>query len=300
MARMFPDREHMDTRELPTRHLIRAALDVASVLDPRGSALADIHESYWRHATGGTLPPADLRSGERLLIACGLVEERGGILHPRPELLDLLSGTTDDAIAHIAYCALAVGTTAGEMHPASSDPQLIELVPDPGRREELLLLLKRRFDDIRRREVGAIGEELVVASVRDELNELGRPDLAREVRHVSLQSDQLGYDISAPRVNGPPRLLEVKATTSPTSDNQVVVYLTRNEIEVGLRYPEQWVLVVCHVTNVGDRRGDVRGWSRATALATMLPTDSHSARWETAAVRVSPELLEPGLPRPSM
>jgi len=297
---MSPDPKHQDNRELPTRHLIRAALHVASVLDPRGSAAADLHESYWRHATGGTLPPTDLRSGERLLIACGLAEERAGLLHPKPELLDLLSGTTDDAIAHITYCILAVGTTAGEIIPTRTDAHLVELIPDPGRREELLLLLQRRFDDIRRRETGAIGEELAVAAARDELNELGRPDLAREVRHVSLQSDQLGYDISAPRVNGPPRLLEVKATTSPASDNQVVVYLTRNEIEVGLRYPEQWALVVCHVTSVGDRHGDVHGWARAAALASVLPTDSHSARWETASVRVSPELLEPGLPRPSM
>lgn len=280
--------------------MIRAALHVASVLDPRGSPLADVHESYWRHATGGTLPPADLRSGERLLVACGLVEEREGLLYPTPELLGLLSGTTDDAIAHITYCTLTAGTTAGEMNPVRSDPHLVELIPDPARREELLLLLQRRFDDIRMRKVGTIGEELVVASARDELNELGRPDLAREVRHVSLQSDQLGYDISAPRVNGPPRLLEVKATTSPTSEKQVVVYLTRNEIEVGLRYPEQWALVLCHVTNVEDRCGDVRGWVRAAALAAMLPTDSHSARWETAAVQVTPELLEPGLPRPSM
>jgi|SRR5215467_3620341 len=297
---MSPDPKHQDIRELPTRHLIRAALRVASVLDPRGSALADVRESYWRHATGGTLAPADLRSGERLLVACGLVEEREGLLHPRPELLDLLSGTTDDAIAHITYRTLTADTTAGEMPTAPSDPHLVELIPDAVRREELLLLLNRQFDDIRRREVGAIGEELVVASARDELNELGRPDLARQVRHVSLQSDQLGYDISAPRVHGPSRLLEVKATTSPISDNQVVVYLTRSEIEVGLRYPEQWALVVCHVTSVEDRRGDIRGWSRAAALATMLPTDSHSARWETAAVRVSPELLEPGLPRPSL
>lgn len=280
--------------------MIHAALHVASVLDPLGSNVADVHESYWRHATGGTLPPTDLRSGERLLITCGLVEERGELLHPTPELLELLSGTTDDAIAHITYCTLVAGTTAGKIHPARSDSHLVELIPDPARREELLLLLKRRFDDIRWREVGAIGEELVVASAREELNELGRPDLACEVRHVSLQSDQLGYDISAPRVNGPPRLLEVKATTPPASDNQVVVYLTRNEIEVGLRYPEQWALVVCHVTSVEDRRGDIRGWSRAAALATMLPTDSQSARWETAAVRASLELLEPGLPRPSM
>ncbi len=42
---------------------------------------------------------------------------------------------------------------------------------------------------------------------------MGRSDLARDVRRVSLLSDQLGYDVNAPRVAGPPRLLEVKATT---------------------------------------------------------------------------------------
>jgi hypothetical protein len=296
MRIIVPDRDDPDAYELPTRHLVDAALHVASLLDPRGSPLADAHESYWLHATGGTVPPADLERGERLLVASGLVDERQRILYPKPELIDLLRGTNDDAVSLIAFRVLARSATPFGV----SDPDLLELVPDSVRREELLALLRRRFDDVRRREIGAIGEELVVASVRDVLCQLGRPDLAREVRHVSLESDQLGYDISAPRVSGPRRLLEVKATTNLESDNEVVVHVTRGETEVGVTYPEQWALVICRVTDVSGRRGGIRGWCGAQAFVPLLPTDGHTGRWETASIELRSELLEPGLPRPVM
>ena len=71
------------------------------------------------------------------------------------------------------------------------------------------------------------------------------------VRHLSLESDQLGYDVSAPRIGGPSRLIEVKATTVPAET--IAVYLSRNEAETGLRYPD-WSLVVCSVTDAGGAR----------------------------------------------
>ena len=58
------------------------------------------------------------------------------------------------------------------------------------------------------------GEDLVVDAARAELQQLGHADLACSLCRVSLTSDQLGYDVTAPRVGGPPRLLEVKTSTA--------------------------------------------------------------------------------------
>ena len=68
---------------------------------------------------------------------------------------------------------------------------------------------------IRRRETVLSRPSVILKAV---LRALGHHDLARAVRRVSLVSDQLGYDIRAPHIERPPRLLEVKATTSVAND----------------------------------------------------------------------------------
>src|SRR5262245_27256023 len=85
-----------DVRGLPTRHAVRAAIHVAVTIDERGSRIVDAQESYWHKATGGLFAPPDLERGQRLLVDCGLVEERDGILYPRVELKQILDGAADD------------------------------------------------------------------------------------------------------------------------------------------------------------------------------------------------------------
>lgn len=283
----------------PTRYLIRAALHVASLLDDTGSRVSEAHESYWVHATGGVFPPPDLQAGERLLVASGLVKERDAALFPTRELLDLLSGTIDDAVVAIA-ARLMTAATARANRPLvlDADESIVALVPDPQRREELLTALARHWDDSLRREIGAIGEEIVTATARDELASLGHPELSRHVRRVSLESDQLGYDISAPRTSGPPRLLEVKATATQLADF-VVIHLTRHEFETGRRYPDDWALVICSVTDVANRSGHVLGWCPAQTLERAVPADSSAGRWESAELRLALDHLDQNLPRPA-
>jgi hypothetical protein len=172
-----------------------------------------------------------------------------------------------------------------------------ELVPDAARREELLLALRRRFSDTHQRAIGAVGEELVIAAARHELITLGHPDLARAVRRVSLLSDQLGYDVTAPRISGPRRLLEVKATViEPTSDD-VLIHLSRNEANIGAATGD-WSLVICVVEDVEERRGRLLGWCSASTFAALLPTDSRTGRWEQAAIKLPVAGLVAGLPGP--
>lgn len=280
---------------------MRAALHVASLLDAGGSTADAAHESYWRHATGGVFPPSDLELGERLLVSCGLVGEREGTLYPSPELIDLLQGTVEDAISAIAARAIDAKGSLGSVDSPMNvdDPGLVTLIPNADRRQQLLLALGQRWDAARRLVVGAIGEEVVANAARDELEGLGHVSLARQVLRVSLVSDQLGYDISAPRIVGASRLLEVKATTA-TASEPIVVHMTRNEAEVGLRFPDQWALVVCSVSSVTERSGEIVGWCNAHRLESLLPLDTAVGRWEAATLHVGVDLLEPGLPRPTL
>lgn len=285
---------------LPSPHIAHAALQAAAVLDRRGSRISDARESYWHRATGGLFPETDLRRGEALLTDCGLVEKRDGRLIPTAELDELLDGTVDDALVVVTARTLMLAKPKwlADATVAGAPDVLDALIADPLKREELLIALGRRFDDARQQLVGGIGEEMVVAEARRELENLGYRDLARAVRRVSLESDQLGYDVSAPRVSGTRRLLEVKATTEV--DTRVHgVHLSRNEAEVGARYPHDWALVVCHITNPDTAEGEIVGWCSRTSLEELLPHDAPRGRWEQCRIEVPDVSFTPGLPRAS-
>lgn len=278
---------------LPTAHVARAAAHVAAVLDENGSRDVDADESYWRRATGGMYAPPDLRLGQQLLLDLGLVEERDRVLYPRPELATLIEKPDDESAAGLTLWIL-------EHHAMTEEPgeairsHLEELVLDPARREEMLLALGRRFDDSYRRLLGEIGEEVVLAVARKELSDLGYPQLAAQVRRISLDTDQTGYDITAPRIIGSARLLEVKSGRFPETA-PLQVHLTRNEFETGMRYHD-WAIVVCRITDVDERRGDVLGWTPAGPLANLVPTDGVAAHWESALITLDRDELLPGLP----
>jgi Domain of unknown function (DUF3883) len=280
--------------ELPSAHIVQAALHVATIVDQGGSPTLDAAESYWHHATGGTFAPADLDRGQHLLLNLGLLVELDGKLTPTGELAQLLEGSAQDACAALCQRALASAPSA-ELKVPGVAAQLAQLVPDAARREELLLALARRFDDLQRQMIGEIGEEIVMFEARAELRGMGRSDLARDVRRVSMLSDQLGYDINAPRVAGPPRLLEVKATTSNAGRNSVTIHLSRNEADTGAKFPD-WALVVCLVDNVDQRLGHIVGWCAANALKDLLPHDGVVGRWDQASVDIPLERLLLGLP----
>lgn len=281
---------------IPTAHVARAAVHVAAVIDESGSRVVDADESYWRRATGGLYAPPDLRLGQRLLLDTGLVEESEGMLHPTRQLQQLVERADDDSAA-----ALVLWAAAQVVDPVSPPPSqaallttLDELVDDSDRREQMLISLGRRFDDAHQRLLGEIGEELVLTAARAELDGLGYPALATRVRRISLETDQAGYDITAPRIIGSPRLLEVKAITA-TAAADISVHLSRNEFETGIRYIE-WSLVICRITDVRSSAGEIIGWRTAEALSGLTPTDGERSRWESALVTLDVNSLLPGLP----
>jgi hypothetical protein len=267
---------------------------VANLIDADGSFLAETRESYWHKATGGVFSADSLVVGELLLKDTGLVVERDGRLYLTAALETMLDGSIADAISLLVLEALCLPAAQEIVNPGGP---LENLVPDPQGREELLLARAQRFDDQSQRLVGEIGEELVVTAARQELTELGRMDLARGVRRVSLVSDTLGYDVSAPRTSGRPRLLEVKSTTQ--ADVTFVVHISRNEAEIGQAYAD-WALVVCRIDDVEARSGEICGWCHVGDFAARLPNDAAGGHWEQAVIELSADELLPGLPLPTI
>jgi hypothetical protein len=281
---------------LPTIHVARAAVHVAAVLDLSGSRVVDADESYWHRATGGAYAPPDLRLGQSLLLDLGLVEELDRVLYPLPPLHTLVDRADDESAA-----ALVIWAAEHPIEGASTGlPQEVvashfdELSLDPARREQMLLALARRFDNSYQRLLGEIGEEVVLACARRELADLGYPQLAAQVRRISLVTDQTGYDITAPRAVGSPRLLEVKSGTFPPGD-RLAVHLSRNEYDTGRRF-DDWALVVCRVTDIDRRTGEILGWIDSKPLSELVPIDRNDGQWENALISIDADDLIPGLP----
>jgi hypothetical protein len=270
---------------------------VARQLDAYGDPVEAARHTYIRHATGGTYPPVDMRRGERLLVEAGLIREENGMLYPSPELTTLAA--VEEEVAHetlLTHCLAAAPPDWLLQEPVTVPSQaeqiLQDLLPDPERREAFLLVLGRRFDAQLLAELGTLGEEHVVAAARAELEALGRDDLAAGVRRVSLLSDQLGYDVVAPRPDGRTRRLEVK--TAGRRDSLLArFYLSRNEADVGLSDPD-WALIYCRRDGNGDV--DVVGWCRARNLLPYLPADAPGGRWRVVEITMPGTALFDDIP----
>lgn len=172
-------------------------------------------------------------------------------------------------------------------------------MPDVDRRAEVLLQIEAKFDDEYRKRIGLAGEMLVVAKSKAQLAEIGRDDLASQVRHVSLRSDALGYDVSAPRTLGSRRLFEVKSFTSDLGNGVARVYLSRNEAEVGTSNQADWYLVFCRVDDIDTPAGEIVGWCPRHQLDSMFPVDTATGRWQSVELHIRVSDLAPGLPRPT-
>lgn len=306
-----------------SRRQLRAAFWVGHVLGASGASDEVAHASWIDLPLAGEVDLQELQAAERALLATGLVRRDGGYLRCddrlraaceqwQPEVEELLLSLLLEAAGPLWLRTAGGGDKfAAELIPEDAATALAIVIPDPARREAFLLARARTVDARERQQLGARAEEIVVAACRAELVAHSRHDYAARVRRVSLISDELGYDVVSPRLDGTVRRLEVKATRSaPTT---VAVTVTRNELAVGLADPD-WFLVVVHVgyedTNLdgsadsgGTDDGHVVGHVTSAALEALLPQDRHGrGQWQTARLRLAFDVLVPGLPpasRPS-
>ena len=271
---------------LPTVHAVEAAVRAAHIIGA-GARHVDARESYWHHSGGGTYNVADLQMGEALLLDAGIVTRQDDLLMPTALLSLITDGTHADAAALLTTQVLPPG-------PDLPDPDaLATLIPDPARRAAFLAGRATKYDDTTRRLVGEVGEELVVAALRDQLVQLGHVALARQVNQLSLEDDSLGDDISAPRIGGGQRHVEVKATLG--DHDPATVHLTHREADVGVA-DRDWFMVLCTEVDIEQRSASIAGYCTAGAFTSALPTDNLGGRWTAAEIRILRHQLADGLP----
>jgi uncharacterized protein DUF3883 len=125
-----------------------------------------------------------------------------------------------------------------------------------------------RFDATLRKEVGDLGEQLLVAALR--------AAGVHKVDHVSLRSDGYGFDILATHETRT-LLLEVKSTTRM---NRAVVFLSRHEFEVMRRDP-RWRMVLLHINVESQRLVSIKCVPSDWILASAPRDVTSQARWES-------------------
>lgn len=292
-----------DVASFPSAHHVRAAAHVARLLSDRAPvAVSAARLAYAHYPSDGVFSIEDLIRGEDILVRARLFSEDDGVLSVASDADMALSQAADEDC--IAILAALLATTrplwlqmststealADELIPDHAAGTLSELIPDASRREGLLLAVGRTFSSEDAVRTGDLAERHVVMLAQEELSARSR-GLAAQVRRVSLLSDQLGYDVVAPRFCGSPRRLEVKGTRA--EGPRVTVFVSRNEAEVGRRDAD-WALVVCHVSPLDSV--EVLGWLSGDWLAGHLPTDGDSCRWQNAEIEIHLGDLCPGLP----
>ena len=259
-----------------TDYEARCAQLVAAMLDRGGNSGSNLRDSFTAAATQGLSPAAALRSALDLLVALGFVTVESDYYRPAAGIKMLSSAEVGEATQVLRRAAAA---------------------------------LLEATDASQRQEIGDAAERHVVQLCVADLQGLGRDDFAEEVVQVSQINDRFGYDVSAPTIDGPARLLEVKGSTR--GDRALFTFfLTRNEYSVGRSQPGSWFLVACSVTPTDDQSADqnpetsgaspaltvdLLGYCRAAMLTQFLPDDANG-RWTEAFVSLPRHLLIPGLP----
>lgn len=88
--------------------------------------------------------------------------------------------------------------------------------------------------------VGLLGELLVLSHEKQKLAEFGRVDLAKSVKHVSVEEgDGVGYDILSYTIKGEKKYIEVKTTVGDINNP---FYLTINELHFSQEHSSEYYL----------------------------------------------------------
>lgn len=95
----------------------------------------------------------------------------------------------------------------------------------------------------RNQETGDIGEKIVLANEIDKARKWGlSEDLVSQIRRVSLESDDYGFDILSFDQNGKEHYIEVKTTKA--SSNSLSFVLTQNELDHARKYGSAYSIVM--------------------------------------------------------
>lgn len=291
--------------KLPTPHVCRAAIRVIEMVDQARETTDSLQWAYRNHPSDGTYGAEEFGRAREILERAGLLAVTEDRLHVSDEGRRIARLPEDDAVLMVVETLLlrerpawvvAVGWSGArwEYMPDGVEERLMDICPDPHRREEFLMSVAKKVSLEELQEVGRAGERHVVRICQEYLIRHGRSDLADRVARVSQVSDQLGYDVVAPDLSGVPVRMEVK--TQSGGPEPARVFLSRNEAEQGSR-DDRWVLIVCD--RFADGTVQERGWCTYDVIAKGLPRDVGAApagKWMSVQLLLDGALLIQGLP----
>jgi len=282
---------------------LRAAIWVLRTIGDGRVPFNTVEESFPKLPVGGVIGLGELQSALHALLRDGIIGRDGDNLwidlEIRPDsFLEL--GSEVELLGVILERTnplwLRLASSDGvefrpEYLPSHVEQCLHVLILDSAKREEFLLSRGRIFSSEETKRIGEEGEVLVMEELKTDLFYSGHSELAGKVIKVSEISDELGYDITAPRIDGSTRRIEVKS--SANRSKSFVFYLSRNEFEVGIRDVD-WSLVAVRFSELG---GYVVGWVDGKALEKLVPIDRPEAGvWTATKVSIQPQFLNQGLP----
>ncbi|WP_325893710.1 DUF3427 domain-containing protein [Grimontia sp. NTOU-MAR1] len=107
--------------------------------------------------------------------------------------------------------------------------------------------------DKRNRELGDIGEQIVLEMERKHLVSSGKPELAERIQHMALINPNAGYDILSFEPDGTEKFIEVK-TTEGRQNTQF--FISDNEVSVSRDTPEKYWLYRLYNLNRTENTAD--------------------------------------------
>ena len=146
-----------------------------------------------------------------------------------------------------------------------------------------------KFDSDRLKEIGDRGELHVFEEYQKEL----KPELLPQLKHVSLERDDWGFDIRSPSptMRGEFLHLEVKTTSRPRGEFRL--FLSSNEYRVGQQL-KNWFIVLVRII---DNKAAVEGHFSAKQLSAIQPINTDERMtWSSVKILVSPNWITSGLP----
>jgi Domain of unknown function (DUF3883) len=139
--------------------------------------------------------------------------------------------------------------------PDDTDPEFISLKPgdveDFSGKTSGKKIGKSDYEQQNRRNklVGNQGEDVVYLAEKRELCRKGKPDLAKKVKAICKTDDGAGFDILSFELDGTPKQIEVKSTTTqpPSPNSSFGFYLSSNEYDEARKLANFYLYIVFEV-----------------------------------------------------
>jgi hypothetical protein len=146
-----------------------------------------------------------------------------------------------------------------------------EFIKNIAKKKKALKLINFEEKNRRNAKTGNIGEEIVIDNEKKYLISIGRTDLAKKVKRVSLEDMSAGYDILSYEKNGNQKLIEVKSTILEKGI-RFTFNISTNEMEIAKKSKNYYIYIVFAVNSSSPKIFPVKNPFLTEGLLHVEPT----------------------------